>query len=152
MTNYQYVMSLARFATKAMTFCGIVGFFALWMYLVGPELEAKYLPVVTEVRVTELVPSSPDRIALQIYLNKERGYCKRVGINALAGSAVAPEKAEVFKPLDDASVRRPSGWQSLGVWEFKPAGDYVKLVVDFKCHGLWNTSQKIFEWRRTDQK
>jgi len=109
--------------------------------LLGKELEYKFLPVVTEVRITR---SETDGSGTLIWgtFDKQRN-CRFVEASVNAGALLLD--LEFLDERLHRAVTRPVGPQVFGPWRISPNVFPLRITVRHECHPLWFSTTTLIE-------
>jgi hypothetical protein len=129
----------------ALTMFGVL---VLFVSIRGPAIEAKLLPIWTDV-VLEFEPSSTAyEVAAGVYGTRWRKECRFLEVTSLVRQSKGYwVRAEML--VDGRPIRgntRPEGWQHMGSWTFRPGGDKLRIYLYYRCHDLWDTPVFLGEW------
>ncbi|TWF53281.1 hypothetical protein [Neorhizobium alkalisoli] len=127
-------------------FCGLYSFF-----LLGPDIETRYRPVLSKLTITEVRELTPDTSLVRAEFTKLRG-CEYMGIAWYRGSEANDferiSMTPVKDPEDTSSPNRPVGTQRAGPWRLTmPAGEVRQnsfVQVFHRCHPFWTTMTRFY--------
>lgn len=137
-----HLKQLAR--TAAVAFCWMLIIF--FFVTVGPIVEGKYIPVVTDINLT-YAKQHQDYTQIIFEGTKVRT-CEFVEVAVIAGKkgSLAKGKIEFDDYEGEGSKTRAPGRQTFGPWKVYPPGDEVILVAYHRCHPLWQTVTPLVHW------
>lgn len=122
-------------------------------FLVGPSLETRILPVISNVQATPIT-IDPERQVIHIAaFGQKTRQCEWKGITAMVEKSGVWHQGNVFfsdpranaKPNAKIPTSRPVGSQSLGEIYVMPAGDKVQVHLYHQCHPFWQTHTFLYE-------
>lgn len=134
------------------TTCALVLGPFLFVYGLGPWIEARWYPVVHPFEYTQLV-QQPGKFIFHGWLDKKRKECEPVEIYAMVyGPLGRPRMVEIaFLERRDPYGRlitRREGEQDWGPWEIPVFEDVTKIEVhtEHRCHLFWKTHSELLLW------
>lgn len=144
-----------RVSKQANWFASVLGLIGLLLivlpaiFIVGPHLEGKYMPVTTKIKY-EMLDVQEGKMVIHVWGEKVRS-CSLTDIKVLVdpdGPGPAVPKKGIIYPVDDGVGPRvrPLGYQDMGIWAIHPEGKAVIIYGTYHCHPFWETNVKIGEW------
>lgn len=132
---------LAACATSLGLFCVVV--------VLGPTLEAKYWPVVTDAAIT-VVSRGEGRMTIDWTATRRRGECQFRGVLALVRRSEDWHAAVLSRAGDGTDaplegITRPPGHQRFARLDVIPDGAAIRLTLRHQCHPLWMTTTYLPE-------
>jgi hypothetical protein len=143
----------AVFLVKA--FCAAVIFIALFFFtfVVGPQLETRYYPVVGYLQITKIEPMDDGRQSrIWVQFEKLRESCAPIEVHWYRGN-----RAEVFervnfyveKPIGgNKYFNRPAGMQRSGPWVVAIPSDEIRSNAfsdaEHRCWPFWTTRSHFY--------
>jgi hypothetical protein len=126
--------------------CGIYSFFML-----GPEVETLYRPVLSKLIITEVEEVTPETSMVRAEFTKLRN-CEYMGIAWYRGTEAnyfdRVSMTPVKDPDDTSSPNRPVGTQSAGPWRLTMKAEEVRknsfVQVFHRCHPFWTTMTRFY--------
>ncbi len=123
------------------------------LFLLGPRVETKVLPVIDHVQATLIdVDKEREVLHLAAYGQKVR-QCEWKAITAMVhkndkwhqGTVYFTDPRLAGQPITQVPPSRPIGAQSLGEIYVFPSGDGVRVYLWHQCHPLWQTMTFLYE-------
>lgn len=130
--------------TIAVAFCWMLIIF--FFVTVGPVVEGKFVPVVTDINVT-YAKAGKDHIKI-IFEGTMIRTCEFIEVAVISGRHGNLTKGKIeFDDFErDSSRSRPPGRQTFGPWKIYPSGNELILVAYHRCHPLWQTVTPLVHW------
>ena len=137
----------------AITTCVVLILATSFLFLFGPRIESRFLPVVDNVQATLVdVDSSAELMHLAAYGRKSR-QCHWQSITAMVyknsqwhqGTVYFTDPRASKNPQMTVPASRPIGAQSLGEIYVFPMGDRVQIYLSHTCHPFWQTMTFLYE-------
>lgn len=130
--------------TSAIAFCWMLIIF--FFVTVGPVVEGKFVPVVTDINVT-YAKAEKNHIKIIFEGTKIRA-CEFIEVAAISGPRGNLTKGKIeFDDYEATGSRsRPPGRQTFGPWKIYPSGNELILVAYHRCHPLWQTVTPLVHW------
>lgn len=136
-----------------MTFCVAVTFFmtAYTIFIVGPAIEARYMPVVSKLTITDIsVDESGNAVVLAEFTKRRE--CEYLGLAWYRGQPTGGfERVSLIllrQDGDTSSPNRPPGTQRSGPWIIGMTPDEVLTnsfaLLSHRCHAFWVTTTPFF--------
>lgn len=140
-------LTVLKAAVGTLTFCALIGV----AFLIGPVIEYKFMPVVTNVSVHFLGKAEHESLAkIAVSANKVR-HCK---LDEIEARTTLPSGENVRASIyfkDPATgkyvtdlVTRPVGTQSFDVWYVFPGVGTVQVYSRHRCHVFWDSITDLF--------
>ena len=138
-----YVKEFLRTVSVALCWMLVIFVFVT----VGPIVEGKYIPVVTDINLT-YAKQHKDYTQIIFEGTKKRS-CEFIEVSAITGEkgrSLVKGKI-VFEGYDSEGPKtRAQGRQTFGPWKIYPPGNEVILVAYHRCHLLWQTVTPLVHW------
>lgn len=139
---------LIRSLIQATAFLFMTVLAIMLVYTIGPNIETKFFPVVSNVKVV-MVPNEPGEVGLRLLLNsvKQRETCQLVDrlVSVRVGADVWVRATAFFKDegTDEwvaLGKTRPIGNTIVDQVKIRPHGEGLHMVLIHRCHPFWLSS------------
>lgn len=118
------------------------------IFMIGPIIEGKYMPVTEDIEVT-LLYETKEAMYFEAYGTKVRN-CTLTAARILVDEGLSKlSKGKVIVVNDGIGPKdRALGTQNLGTWEITPKGKSLYVQAEYYCHPFWRTNIQLGEWHR----
>ncbi len=134
--------------TQFVVFLGFLFIVAPLLFFSGPYVEAKFLPVYSDIHPIE-VKREGDAITFDVVGTKVRP-CEYLSTSVLAGKpGDYLELVQIdFPETGGKGTTRPPGAQSLNLWRIHPVndGDELRILLRHRCHSAWDVTLQLGPW------